>query len=252
MLRSFPFGFVIAPMLVVLPTLLASLPLAVASESGENASYEWFLESEEFVKLVRPYLQLHHHVLQIGCGNSRVAEVMADTGFTDVTSVDVSPSVIEANKAKYEGNPALKFVVGDVFAMKDFKTNTFDAALDKGTWDAIAKKKSKDMLKEVRRVLKKSAVYLVLTFSKPENALDYLLDWRVNWKVEYFVKTPNPFHKGEGDSLTHFYLYVCRNEDREKNWVPAKGAGEEVDQAIRKALDYQQVEKIFSSEHSEL
>ena len=70
------------------------------SESGANSTYEWFLNSEVFAALVRPYVQVDDRIIQLGCGNSRLAEVLAGEGYSNVTSIDVSASVIEANRAK--------------------------------------------------------------------------------------------------------------------------------------------------------
>jgi len=222
---------------------------------GSSSTYEWFLNSDVFLSLMQPYLELDSRVLQLGCGNSNLAGVMAAANFTDVTSVDISPSVISASIARYppEAFPALHFVVGDVFAMKDFKEASFDVAVDKGTWDAIPKTKSRDMLREVRRVLKPQGLYMVLTFSRPSNALDFLLDWRVGWKVEDFITVPNPRASVTSESLNNFYLYLCRNEDRQSDWVPqGKFSSPEVLPAIEQALEFQKVTRQLSAQREDL
>eukprot|EP00929_Paragymnodinium_shiwhaense_P041645 TRINITY_DN21618_c0_g1_i3.p1 TRINITY_DN21618_c0_g1~~TRINITY_DN21618_c0_g1_i3.p1 ORF type:complete len:138 (-),score=33.75 TRINITY_DN21618_c0_g1_i3:25-438(-) len=132
--------------------------------------------------------------------------------------------------------------------MTAFEDGSMDAALDKGTWDAIAKTRSKDMLREVRRVLRPGGVYLVLTFSLPSHALDFLLDWRVGWKVETFTSVPNPLHDGKSVSLKDFYLYVCRNEDRGDDWEPSPGLPAEVKEAMEAALDYQRAVKLLEGQ----
>lgn len=225
--------------------------------SGPNSTYEWFLQSEAFVPLIRPYIALQDRILQVGCGNSRAAEVLAAAGYSDVTSVDISPSVIAASRAKYppEAFPGLHFVVGDVMNMEAFGAGAFDVAVDKGTWDAIPKTRSRDMLRELRRVLRQGGLYLILTFSRPPNALDFLLDWRVGWKVEEFHVIPNPLDQSGAVQATieNFYLYVCRNENRDDDWAPdAMKVSPEVSAAIEKALEFQRVTRSFERDKSEL
>eukprot|EP00747_Dinoflagellata_sp_TGD_P191339 gnl/TRDRNA2_/TRDRNA2_54566_c0_seq1.p1 gnl/TRDRNA2_/TRDRNA2_54566_c0~~gnl/TRDRNA2_/TRDRNA2_54566_c0_seq1.p1 ORF type:complete len:265 (+),score=36.95 gnl/TRDRNA2_/TRDRNA2_54566_c0_seq1:77-871(+) len=224
--------------------------------SGKNATHEWFFGADLFVPLVKPHMKQSDRVLQLGCGNSLVAEALAADGFTNVMSVDISPSVIAANQERYpvKDFPSLRFEVADVFAMSNFGSASFDAAIDKGTWDAIPKPRSRDMLKELRRVLRPGGLYLVLTFSRPGNALDYLLDWRIGWQVENFVKMPSPLQSSIGDGVSgvsNFYLYVCRNSDRTDDWRP-KDVTEEVATAVQDALDYQGVDKRLSGHAAEL
>ena len=50
-------------------------------------------------------------ILNIGCGNSKLAEEMYEDGYTSITSVDISDIVIEQMQEYYrEKVPALKFL----------------------------------------------------------------------------------------------------------------------------------------------
>jgi len=217
-------------------------------KAGEGI--EWLLPAAEFVPMVQPYLRLNDRLLQLGCGNSRVAETMATVGYTNLTSMDVSPTVIEENRKRYppEDFPALQFLLGDVLTMSDFTNGSFDAALDKGTWDAIrtsSTAESRVMLHQVRRVLRPGGLYLVLTFGSPSLVLGTLLDSRIGWKVEGWTSVPNPLHDGVSRTLKDHYLYRCRNEDRGEDWVPPGDAPPEVASAIAEALEYERAISTF-------
>lgn len=53
-------------------------------------------------------------MLQVGCGNSRFADDLHDNGIRDVTSIDVVPGVIAAQRSKAGLRKGLQFEVMDV------------------------------------------------------------------------------------------------------------------------------------------
>jgi len=85
----------------------------------KDQSFDWFFSyaNKAFRDLICKYAQKGSHILQIGCGNSRVAEQMADDGFLHITksvrddlfgatdvllSIDVSEVVINQMKQRYQ------------------------------------------------------------------------------------------------------------------------------------------------------
>lgn len=79
-----------------------------------------------------------NRVLNVGAGNSRLSEEMFDEGYETITNVDISQAVTKTmyEKFKDKGGPNFKYLQMDVRAM-DFKENSFDAVIDKGTLDCI-------------------------------------------------------------------------------------------------------------------
>jgi len=54
-------------------------------------------------------------ILIPGCGNTYEAEYLLDKGFTNVTIIDIAPTLIENLKTKFKDNPNINIVLGDFF-----------------------------------------------------------------------------------------------------------------------------------------
>ncbi len=54
-------------------------------------------------------------ILIPGCGNSYEAQYLVQNGFTQVTVIDISPSLVEKLKEKFRNNPAITIISGDFF-----------------------------------------------------------------------------------------------------------------------------------------
>lgn len=54
-------------------------------------------------------------ILIPGCGNSYEAEYLLKKGFTNVTVIDIAPTLVEKLKAKFENNNYINIILGDFF-----------------------------------------------------------------------------------------------------------------------------------------
>jgi SAM-dependent methyltransferase len=54
-------------------------------------------------------------ILIPGCGNTYEAEYLLEKGFTNVTVIDIAPTLIENLKSKFKDNPNINIVLGDFF-----------------------------------------------------------------------------------------------------------------------------------------
>jgi SAM-dependent methyltransferase len=54
-------------------------------------------------------------ILIPGCGNTYEAEYLLEQGFTNVTVIDIAPTLIENLKTKFKDNPNINIVLGDFF-----------------------------------------------------------------------------------------------------------------------------------------
>ena len=54
-------------------------------------------------------------ILIPGCGNSYEAEYLINKGFTDITLIDISPTLIDDLQEKFQNNSNLKIILGDFF-----------------------------------------------------------------------------------------------------------------------------------------
>ena len=54
-------------------------------------------------------------ILIPGCGNTYEAAYLLQQEFTDVTVIDIAPTLVAQLKEKYKGNPQIKIILGDFF-----------------------------------------------------------------------------------------------------------------------------------------
>jgi SAM-dependent methyltransferase len=54
-------------------------------------------------------------ILIPGCGNTYEADYLLELGFTNVTVIDIAPTLVENLKTKFKDNPNISIVLGDFF-----------------------------------------------------------------------------------------------------------------------------------------
>lgn len=209
----------------------------------EDFPFDWYQKYSSLAPLLHLYVPPPlPRILVVGCGNSSFSEGMADDGYEDIVSIDISSVVIEAMQKKYSNHPKLKYITMDVREMDTFDTGSFDAVIDKGTLDSIlcgnhSKQNSTKMLEEVGRVLKDKGIYILITYGAPSYRLN-LLKSSCKWKIKLHVigkmvsgvkdedqqkwelTKPVPLYQ-EGKSMEDFigsnpdvhYIYVCVKDD---------------------------------------
>ncbi|MFV8355804.1 methyltransferase domain-containing protein [Flavobacterium sp. XS1P32] len=57
-------------------------------------------------------------ILIPGCGNTYEAEYLLQQGFTNITVIDIAPTLVENLKEKFAGNKNIKVILGDFFEHK--------------------------------------------------------------------------------------------------------------------------------------
>lgn len=141
--------------------------------------YDWYgtwhgNEFESIKHKVMPYMPeagLSSAILNIGCGNSRLAEQLLEDGYSNLTNVDLSAVVIEEMTKKFAGKDGVRFQRMDITKM-EFPDESFDVVFDKGTLDAIYTGDAglvKLAVVEVNRVLRKGGIFVSITFGKPNS-----------------------------------------------------------------------------------
>ena len=161
---------------------------------AEDGEYEWFLPWGEAVKDLGKYLSGAHVALNLGCGNSPMSQEMLDSGIEKVVSVDISQTVIQQMRKKYEGNEKLEWEVMDCTDLK-YPDQTFDLVVDKGTLDALyCSDSAKDVipktLSEIQRVLKPGGVFIDISFGSPQTRTQLTESTALSF-IEV-VEIPNP------------------------------------------------------------
>ncbi len=159
-----------------------------------------------------------------------------------VVNIDISPTVIDFMRAKYSGDnalpPSVTWAVADVMCLgSDFKDDSFDAVIDKGTADALmcggdTSGNVAAMCAEMDRVLRpKTGVYITITYGDPASRAAWFDGPPLGWDV--LMHTVSKSADAEGQYLTtgpwrisgndswldetkclsaeeHHFVYICR------------------------------------------
>ena len=143
---------------------------------------EWLAGYRDVRDLIRRYVARDAAVLLVGCGNSRLAQDMADDGYTCVTASDYSATVVDAMRARAAATHAgVRWVTADMLALRDaFPAASFDAVIDKAAMDAVLADggdawdppayllaAGAAVSAGVAAVLRPGGVFLQLSFSQP-------------------------------------------------------------------------------------
>lgn len=119
----------------------------------------------------------------LGCGNSKLSADLFDVGYKQMTNIDISHVVIkQMNKLHRLDRPELIFTQMDATALT-YPDQTFSAAIDKGTLDALMPDDAPETIatvekywNEVARVLRTGGRYVCVSLLQPhilQKALDY-------------------------------------------------------------------------------
>ena len=103
----------------------------------DKEPFDWYQRYGGIKDVITQYIQPTFQILNIGCGNSRLSEEMYEDGYQHLTNIDISFTVIKQMQEMYkEKIPNLAFKQMDVRSLQ-YDDGTFDAVIDKGTFDSI-------------------------------------------------------------------------------------------------------------------
>nr|SVE72826.1 EOG090X02SD [Ceriodaphnia reticulata] len=136
---------------------------------GKQA-FEWYGTYQQLCSVLHKYINPRDNILVGGCGNSTLSADLYNAGFTSMTNVDISETVIEQMTKEYQKtHPLMTFVAMDLLQMS-FAAESFSCFLDKGTLDALmsdtnqeSQERAEKLFKEVDRVLKVGGRYICIS-----------------------------------------------------------------------------------------
>lgn len=155
---------------------------------------------------------------------------MYEDGYQHITNIDYSFHVVKQMQEMYkEKIPNLSFKHMDCRSLS-YTDGTFDAVIDKGTFDSIlcgdgSGPNAEQMLQEIYRVLSPTGVYICITYGLPEQRLDYFRKPEYYWNpIQHKVAKPtistSAVVASEDKNEKNFhYIYVMRKvSEKEKQW----------------------------------
>jgi ubiquinone/menaquinone biosynthesis C-methylase UbiE len=188
--------------------------------------FDWYQRYSGIKEKLRSYIKESDHILQLGCGNSRMTEDMYDDGFTSIANIDISKVCIEQMQERHKDKGTLTWQVMNACHL-DFPDETFNCIIDKGTMDSILCGEGSTgnvakMLSECVRVLKPNGVFFMVSYGIPDNRLGYLESEEYPWKVSVStVAKPTVSANAVADSkdsnsVHYIFVAVKQGEEEEK------------------------------------
>ncbi|XP_067624855.1 eEF1A lysine and N-terminal methyltransferase homolog [Eurosta solidaginis] len=144
-------------------------------------AFEWYGEYLELCDQIHKYVKNTDQILMLGCGNSQLSMDMYDSGFRNITNIDISMVAIRRMlELNEKTRPDMKFLQMDATKMI-FENEQFSVALDKGTLDALfvddtveVQKTVECYLNEIKRTMRCGGRYLCITLLQ-EHILRFIL-----------------------------------------------------------------------------
>ncbi|KAG5681408.1 hypothetical protein PVAND_010846 [Polypedilum vanderplanki] len=131
-----------------------------------KSAFDWYGEFPELCGILSRYIKTKDIILNVGCGNSKLSVDMYNTGYHEITNIDLSEVVIDQMKRTYRDCGTWLSMDATKMAFDDEK---FSVILDKGTLDAMMSEdvtESKiaiEYFSEVKRVLKNGGRFIIIS-----------------------------------------------------------------------------------------
>lgn len=180
----------------------------------DGFKFEWFsgpITDQIRTKITAQIPSFGSRIIHLGCGVSRLQEVLYDAGYHNIVNVDISPRCIEMMKES--DTRGMEWEVRDI--MKPLDLGMFDFAIDKGTLDAIivdwadrwepapeAFTVSKQYFENIYNSLNPGGVFIQFTFGQPH--FRRRLFQQLDWDVQVYELAP--------EHNFHLYLYACTRQ----------------------------------------
>lgn len=153
----------------------------------------------------------------VGCGNSDLSEQLYDVGYRQLVNIDISDTVVSHMRQRNaERRADLTFLQADA-TQTAFDGGSFQAALDKGTLDAMAAEEGGSlaarMLAEVGRVLAVGGRYVCVSLAQ-ESVLQLAVEHfvREGWAIRVHCLGTQEEQETLSDSATFalpVFVLVC-------------------------------------------
>lgn len=101
-------------------------------------------------------------VLIPGCGNTYEAEYLLEKGFTNITVIDIAPTLVEKLKDKFKNTTAIRVIQGDFFEHK----SSYDLILEQTFFCALPPQMRQKYVWKMHQLLSKNGKKAGLLFNR--------------------------------------------------------------------------------------
>ena len=101
-------------------------------------------------------------ILIPGCGNTHEADYLLQQGFTDITVIDIAPTLVAQLTKKFASNPNIKIILGDFFE----HVGEYDLILEQTFFCAINPPLRKDYVAKMKELLSTGGKLVGVLFNR--------------------------------------------------------------------------------------
>ncbi|CAO1618956.1 unnamed protein product [Sympodiomycopsis kandeliae] len=189
----------------------------------EGNTYDWFKKFDDIKHVILPHIpNKDAKILELGCGNSTITPGLHSMGYTNLTSIDFSPTLISQMRSQF---PQITFHCLDIRDLLSPSSlsligplSSYDLIIDKGTLDALVAEKGsvwdpsqavrENAAKEIDAVvqlLKPGATFLYMTWQQKQFRLLFL-ERPQQWDIQCSTIEAVDANKGGWD----YFLFTGR------------------------------------------
>lgn len=163
--------------------------------------------------MLKKYLKSNSKILDLGCGNGRLVQLVEKKDDIDYIGIDISKQMIEIAK---KNNPQKQFVLQEDPLKINFKNESFDQVFCLSVFHHIPSHDFRiEYLKEIKRVIKQDGNLVMLNWNlkarkgiKLKIFIDYLKNKGLDFKDIYL-----PFKNERGKILTQRYIHCFSQKE---------------------------------------
>jgi len=111
------------------------------------------------------YMAKNSAILIPGCGNAHEAEFLVETGFTNITLIDIAPKAVEKLQEKFSNKPQVKILCEDFFEHQ----GNYDLIIEQTFFCAIPPIKRNEYAKKMASILNPGGKIIGVLFNKNFN-----------------------------------------------------------------------------------
>lgn len=134
-------------------------------------------------------------ILIPGCGNAHEAEYLLQQGFTNITLIDIAPTLVEQLQQKFKNNPNIQVICADFFEHQ----NQYDLILEQTLFCAINPQLREKYVQQAQQLLKPKGklvgVLFNTVFEKEGPPFGgYVQEYKSLFQPYFQIKTLEPCH----------------------------------------------------------